>query len=137
MVVYGIGLGGAGGIIVANLLEEIKQKGIERVNLDYTLIDFSEGVKGVEKLMEDKGFESKIDIKKCIYLDRPSTDWITANFSRFDLKWIPKNPERGTGRNRSYSRIVFEWNKKRMVRVLSMAGEPIISFRSYSDAGRT
>lgn len=114
MVVYGIGLGGAGGIIVANLLEEIKQKGIERVNLDYTLIDFSEGVKGVEKLMEDKGFESKIDIKKCIYLDRPSTDWITANFSRFDLKWIPKNPERGTGRNRSYSRIVFEWNKKRI-----------------------
>lgn len=107
MNIFAVGLGGAGGAVIGTLLEEMKvnEGGMEHINFDYMLIDFSEGI----GKLKDYGWE--IDAKRCNYLDRPSINWVSTNYPEFPLESIPANPERGTGRNRSYSKVTFEWNK--------------------------
>lgn len=76
MNVFAIGLGGAGGSIVGEMLDEVgraKEEG-QRLNFEYAVIDFP---KGIEKL------PWKPEHRKRISLDRASGEWIEEKFKGF------------------------------------------------------
>jgi len=101
---FAVGLGGTGGNVVGTIVEEVKGK---TVNFDYVLIDYPQGLQRLK-------WRPSPD--KIIELQLPQYEWIVSEggFSNFPREAIPQNPELGTGRRRPYSKVTFEYNRKRI-----------------------
>ena len=100
---FAVGLGGTGGNIVGTLVEEVKGK----MSFDYVLIDYPQGLQRLK-------WQPSSD--RIIELQLPQYEWIVGEggFYDFPREAIPQNPELGTGRRRPYSKVTFEYNRKRI-----------------------